>query len=88
MLERWPDREAAFLRQVAVGDFELVQLTPADLKRMAELVLKYADLPLGATDASVVAVAERWQLTDVATIDHRHFSIVRPSHVPRLSLLP
>lgn len=46
---------------------------------MAELVRRYADLPLGAVDASVVAVAERTKITTVATLDHRHFHIVRPS---------
>ncbi len=45
---------------------------------MAELVRTYADLPLGAVDASVLAVAERLRLTDVATLDRRHLTIVRP----------
>ncbi|MDI3421937.1 PIN domain-containing protein [Streptomyces luteolus] len=51
-------------------------------------LLKYADFPLGSVDASVVAVAERLGLTEVATLDHRHFSAVRPSHVPAFTLLP
>ena len=58
LLERWPKVEAAFLAQVAQGTFELVHLTPVDLTRMSELVLQYADFPLGAVDASVVAVAD------------------------------
>ena len=48
---------------------------------MAELVETYADLPLGAIDASVVALAERLGLTTVATLDRRHFTVVRPKHV-------
>jgi hypothetical protein len=36
----------------------------------------------------VVATAERLSATTVATIDRRHFSIVRPSHVPHFELLP
>ena len=48
LLERWPKVEAAFLAQVAQGTFELVHLTPVDLTRMSELVLQYADFPLGA----------------------------------------
>jgi uncharacterized protein len=35
----------------------------ADSLRMAELVETYADFPLGTTDAAVVAVAERLDLT-------------------------
>jgi len=53
---------------------------------MAELVTTYADLPLGAVDASVLAVAERLDDLDVATLDRRHFTILRPSRgrVPTL----
>jgi len=48
----------------------------------------YSSLPLGAADASVIAVAERLKLTEVATLDRRHFTVVRPSHVDALTLLP
>jgi predicted nucleic acid-binding protein len=53
-----PAAESAFLRSVAVGSFSLIALTPEDLERCAQLVERYADLPLGAADAPV-AVAER-----------------------------
>ena len=79
---------AAFLTSVATGEFEQVTITAADLARMAELVRAYADLPLGAVDASVIAVAERLKLTDVATLDLRHFTVVRPQHTAALNLLP
>ncbi|WP_251060652.1 hypothetical protein [Streptomyces sp. ISL-100] len=59
-----------------------------DLSRMVDLVEQYADLPLGAADASVIAVAERLRASDIATIDLRHFRIVRPRHVSALTLLP
>ncbi len=88
LLERWPNVEAAFLAQIAQGSFELVHLTPADLSRMGELVLQYADFPLGGVDASVIAVAERFGVDRVATLDRRHFSVVKPAHVPALTLLP
>ena len=58
------------------------------LSRKLPLVAIYRDLPLGAVDAMVVATAERLSATTVATIDRRHFSIVRPSHVPHFELLP
>jgi len=85
---RRPDIESAFLTLVATGEFEHVTITAADLVRMAELVRTYADLPLGAVDASVIAVAERLNLTDVATLDLRHFTVVRPKHTAALNLLP
>ncbi len=88
LLERWPKLEAAFLSEVAKGTFELVHLTPADLERMGELVLQYADFPLGGVDASVIAVAERFGVERIAPLDRRHFSVVRPQHTPALTLLP
>jgi predicted nucleic acid-binding protein len=56
-----------------------VDLTSADYAQIADLVNTYESLPLGTTDASVVAIAERLGLTDVATLDRRQFTVVRPS---------
>lgn len=80
--------ESLFLRSLAEGDFTPVELTAADFSRMADLVLTYASLPLGTTDASVIAVAERLGLPEVATLDRRHFTVVRPRHADGLTLLP
>jgi predicted nucleic acid-binding protein len=66
----------------------MVPLTAADLERMAELVETYSDFPLGLVDASVIAVAERLNADAIATLDHRHFSVVRPRHLPAFKLLP
>jgi predicted nucleic acid-binding protein len=63
-------------------------VTLADLNRVAELIATYADLPLGAVDASVIAVAERLGVEEIATLDRRHFTVVRARHVNALTLLP
>ena len=55
---------------------------------MAELVEQYADLPLGTTDAAVITVAERLDITEIATLDRRHFTVVRPRRAAALTLLP
>lgn len=83
-----PHHEARFLSGVGVGDVTPVGLTGADYLRMADLVEQYADLPLGTTDASVIALAERLGISEVATLDRRHFTVVRPRHVTALTLLP
>lgn len=80
--------EASFLTSVAGGSFTLVDLQPVDFARMAELVETYADFPLGTTDASVIALAERLNITEIATLDHRHFAAVRPRPCNALTLLP
>jgi len=83
-----PETEARFLDSLAAGEFELEPVTGEDLRRMAALVRTYADFPLGAADASVVAVAERLNASRVATLDQRHFRAVRPVHCPSFELLP
>lgn len=83
-----PRVEALFLDAVADGDFQLVDLVAADVRRAAALVRTYGDLPSGTTDATVVATAERLAVTEVATLDRRHFTVVRPAHVDVLTLLP
>lgn len=80
--------EAAFLRSFRDGTLTLAHITHDDLDRMAELVTTYASLPLGAVDASVVAIAERLGATEIATLDLRHFTIVRPRHADAFTLLP
>lgn len=83
-----PTEEARFLASVADGDFETVDLTFSDYQRMAELVRQYDDFPLGTTDASVLALAERLGVTEIATTDRRHFGAVRVHHANHLTLLP
>jgi uncharacterized protein len=79
--------EVRFLGDLA-GDFIIEPLHPNDPLRIAELVARYRDLPLGTVDASVIAAAERFSSTEIATLDRRHFSIVRPAHVSAFELLP
>jgi len=59
-----------------------------DWGRISELVEAYADLGLGGVDASLVAVAERLGVHEIATLDRRDFSVVRPTHVDSFMLLP
>lgn len=81
-----PTAEARFLAGLAGLDVEAP--SPADWSRIAELVEQYADFPLGGTDASVIALAERLGTLTVVTLDRRHFSAVRPKHGDGLTLLP
>jgi predicted nucleic acid-binding protein len=80
--------EAGFLRSIADGSLTLATLESVDLARMADLVEIYADFPLGTTDASVIALAERLDITEIATLDRRHFAAVRPAHCNAFTLLP
>ncbi len=80
--------EVRLLGDLAAGNFTLEPIHARDLIRIAELVAQYHDLPLGTVDASVVAAAERLDVTELATTDRRHFGIVRPAHADVFNLLP
>ncbi len=83
-----PHAELAFARSIAEGELIVEPVLDSEWQRVAELVEQYADLPLGMADASLVALAERHAQEQVASLDHRHLSVVRPRHVTRLTLLP
>lgn len=83
-----PVVELHFITELAVGNLLVEPVHPSDWPRIAELVEQYADLPLGTVDASIVAAAERLGATTIATLDRRHFSVVRPRHVESFELVP
>ena len=53
--------------------------------QIAELVAACRSLPLGT--ASAIATAERLGIRDIATLNRRHFTVVR-SRLGELTLLP
>ena len=73
------DAEVRFIGDLAAGNLIPEPVAPADWLRIAELVATYRDLPLGTVDASVVATAERLDVREIATLDRRHFTVVRPA---------
>ena len=78
--------ERAFAASLAEGEIAIEHLAHKDLKRTEQLMGTYD--ALGFVDASIVAMAERLRLHTIATTDHRDFSVVRPVHVDRFTLVP
>jgi predicted nucleic acid-binding protein len=78
----------AFLDDVIRGAFEIEDLQPADYRRIRALCDQYSDSSIGLVDAAVLAVVERLNEPKLATLDHRHFRMMRPRHVEALQLLP
>lgn len=78
--------ESAFLR--GVGELDVEGPSREDFTRIAELVEQYADFPLGGTDASVIALAERLDAPMVITLDRRHFAAVTPRNREAFELVP
>ena len=50
--------------------------------------MQYADSRINFVDATVMAVAERFLIKEVLTLDKRDFQIFRPKHCSSLTLLP
>jgi predicted nucleic acid-binding protein len=88
LLRPWPEAFPGLLRDLASGAMQLLDLPARWLPRVAELLERYADLPLGLVDATVLAATEMLGEARLATLDHRHFGVVRPAHVEALTLLP
>ena len=60
----------------AHNSMDIDQATSSDLPRIIALLDKYSDMPADFADASLVAMAERLNLSRVASVD-RDFSIYR-----------
>lgn len=80
--------EATLYQAITDGQLIVETLTLEDWQRIGDLVVQYADLRLGGTDASIIALAERQGQQRIATLNRRHFAVVRPAHVDAFTLLP
>jgi len=78
--------EGAFVKSLAAGEMALEDITGEDLARAVALMSAYPEI--GFVDASVVALAERLRVRQIATTDRRHFAAIRPQHAPSFELLP
>ena len=78
----------ALLDDIVAGAYCVEELKPEDYRRIRELCDRYDDADIGFVDAAVLAVVERLNEPKLATLDHRHFSVLRPRHVDALRLLP
>jgi len=77
-----------FLKSFAAAQPLLEPLTVPDVQRAHEIMEKYADAKLDFVDCSIMALAERLNITQICTFDRRDFPIFRPTHCEHLELLP
>jgi uncharacterized protein len=79
---------AALLDDILAGAYRVEELVPEDYRRVRELCDRYADADVGLVDAGVLAVVERLGEPKLATLDYKHFRMLRPRHVDALELIP
>ena len=86
-----PGLAAEFCAAIAADELRVIEATPHDYRRMAELLSTCVSLRLQVVDACVIALAERLDVREVGALDRRDFLVVAPRHLPkgaRLTLLP
>jgi uncharacterized protein len=80
--------EMALLEEVSGGGYQLEAFGRDDVTAAAAVLRQYDDLALGLADASIVVLADRHNVSDVLTLDERHFRTVRRSKGQAFRLLP
>jgi uncharacterized protein len=80
--------ERALLAEVAGSAYQLEPFDAADVAAALMVLERYPDLDLGLADASLVVLAERYQVLDILTLDERHFRAVRGPHGQPFRILP
>lgn len=73
---------------VAASAMHVVDFTqPPDLRRSADLMNKYSNVPMDYADATLVLLAEHLSVLDILTLDRRGFSVFRTGRKQPLRLV-
>ncbi len=80
--------ERAVLEELASGAWELATMNRDRLEAAAAIVDRYADVPIGVADASNIVLAQEYRSPVIATLDRRHFGILRFSDGSAPTVLP
>ena len=77
-----------FLEYFAQLDASLEPIGMGDVGIAREILITYDDAEFDIVDCCIMAIAERLNITRIATFDRRDFSIFQPRHCDFLQLLP
>ena len=83
-----PGSELRFLREVEDGNYQLCLFSSEDFAAAAAVVVRYQDLRVGLTGASIVVLAGRYGTNRVLTLDERHFRAMRTQAGEAFVVLP
>lgn len=78
----------ALLAEVGRGAYQLEPMAAADVAEAVAVIDQYQDLALGLADASLVVLSRRHDVTDVLTLDERHFRALRGARGRPFRILP
>lgn len=81
-------RRVDVLREVERGAIELADLSPGALGEAADVMVHYADLGIGLTDAHLAVLARARPDEPILTLDERHFRAVTHADGSAFTLYP
>lgn len=79
---------ASFLRQIETGSINIVGAETPDFLRAADILEQYADSKIDFVDAVIMAIAERFNIKRILTVDRRDFGMFRPKHCEFFEIVP
>jgi predicted nucleic acid-binding protein len=82
------DDELAVLDELTGGAWDLAAFDRDGLRRSREVISRYRDQAIGVADASIVVLAERYRTRTIASLDHRHFDVLRSLDGRSFDVLP
>jgi predicted nucleic acid-binding protein len=83
-----PAAEQRFLEQINEGIFRRETVTDDDVLRATEIIEQFEEHRFGITDATIMALSERLGISEVLTLDARHFTVFRDRRGKALTILP
>ena len=72
-----PHAEQAVLAELGSGAWELAAMGLDRVRAATAVVVRYAEVPVGIADASCIVLGEAYRESVVATLDRRHFGVLR-----------
>ena len=82
------DDELAVLDELGGGAWDLAVFDEEGIRRAREVIASYRDQEIGVADASIVVLAARYRTHAIASLDHRHFDVLRPLDGAHFDVLP
>lgn len=77
-----------FINSLVHDSYQFEAIQKSDIHRIHEILSQYSDAQLDFVDAFIVALAERLGISTILTVDHRHFTMMRPAHCDHFDVRP
>lgn len=80
--------ERLVLDELTSGAWELAAMTRERVVAARAIIEQYSDMPIGLADASNIVLADAYRTPVIATLDRRHFNVLRLANGSSPSIVP